>query len=55
MEITGADYDWADELLKQANGELKTALVMHFKGLEPDHAREEINKNKGIIRSIIGG
>ncbi|MBU0692543.1 N-acetylmuramic acid 6-phosphate etherase [bacterium] len=54
MEITGSDYEWADEMLKQAEGELKTALVMHFKGLEPEHAREEINQHKGNIISLIG-
>jgi N-acetylmuramic acid 6-phosphate etherase len=47
MEITGCDYDWADELLKQSSGELKTALVMHFKGLTAEHAREEVlNENQ---------
>lgn len=49
MEITGSDYDWADALLKQADGELKTALVMHFKGLEPEHAREYLVHNGGEI------
>jgi N-acetylmuramic acid 6-phosphate etherase len=54
MEITGCDYAWADELLRQSSGELKTALVMHFKGYTAEHAREEINDNKGMIRSLIG-
>jgi N-acetylmuramic acid 6-phosphate etherase len=53
MEITGADYDWADVMLRQASGELKTALVMHFKGFEPEHAREELEKTTGSIRSLI--
>jgi N-acetylmuramic acid 6-phosphate etherase len=47
MEVTGCDYEWADELLTSASGELKTALVMHFKGVTADHAREILEENGG--------
>jgi N-acetylmuramic acid 6-phosphate etherase len=53
MEITGCDYAWADELLRQSSGELKTALVMHFKGLTAEHAREEISNHNGQIRKLL--
>jgi N-acetylmuramic acid 6-phosphate etherase len=52
MEITGCDYDWADELLKQSSGELKTALVMHFKGLTAENARELIQAKSGSIGGL---
>jgi N-acetylmuramic acid 6-phosphate etherase len=53
MEITGCDYAWADELLRQSSGELKTALVMHFKGLTAEHAREELLNKGGEMRPAI--
>lgn len=45
MEITGCDYEWADELLRSAGGELKTALVMHFRGVTSEHARDWLEEN----------
>lgn len=53
MELTGSDYEWADEVLKDANGELKTALVMHFRGVDADRARELLEENGGIVRKVI--
>jgi N-acetylmuramic acid 6-phosphate etherase len=55
MELTGADYDWADQMLKDAGGELKTALVAHWKGVTPDHARELLAENEGEMRKVING
>lgn len=49
MEITGCDYEWADELLTEASGELKTALVMHFRGVTAEHARELLEESGGKI------
>ncbi|RPH96199.1 N-acetylmuramic acid 6-phosphate etherase [candidate division KSB1 bacterium] len=53
MELTGSDYEWADEVLKDANGELKTALVMHFRGVDADRARELLEENGGVVRKVI--
>ena len=52
MELTGCDYDWADELLNSADGELKTALVMHFKGVTAEHAREMLEECGGSVRRV---
>jgi len=54
MEITGCDYEWADELLTMANGELKTALVMHFRGVTADHARDWLEENGGKVGGVMG-
>jgi N-acetylmuramic acid 6-phosphate etherase len=53
IELTGCDYDWADEILNQADNELKTALVMHFKGVTAEHAREMLEEKGGSVRSVI--
>lgn len=53
MDLTGSDYDWADEVLKQAGGELKTALVMHFRGLTAEHAREQLSASGGAVRKAM--
>ncbi len=53
MELTGSDYDWADEVLKEANGELKTALVMHWKGVGAEPARELLETAQGNLRKAI--
>lgn len=52
-EITGLDYGAADALLKSADGELKTAIVMHLKDLNADRAREALNESGGVIRKAI--
>lgn len=52
MEITGCDYEWADELLTEAHGELKTALVMHFRGVTAEHARELLEENGGKLGKL---
>lgn len=53
MELTDSDYEWADEVLKQANGELKTALVMHFRGVDADVARSLLEESGGVVRKVI--
>jgi N-acetylmuramic acid 6-phosphate etherase len=53
MELTGSDYEWSDEVLKQASGELKTALVMHFRGVDADKARALLEESGGVIRQAI--
>ncbi len=53
MEITGCDYEWADELLTEAHGELKTALVMHFRGVTAEHARERLEMVGGLLKLAV--
>jgi N-acetylmuramic acid 6-phosphate etherase len=53
IELTGCDYEWADEMLNQADQELKTALVMHWKGVTAEHAREMLEQAGGQIREAI--
>lgn len=53
MELTGADYEWADQLLTQAAGELKTALVMHFRGVSSDHARDLLDQCGSVVRKAM--
>jgi N-acetylmuramic acid 6-phosphate (MurNAc-6-P) etherase len=55
MELTSCEYDWADTLLKEASGELKTALVMHWRSVGADHARELLEIHGGVIRNVIQG
>jgi N-acetylmuramic acid 6-phosphate etherase len=53
MDLTSCDYDWADALIKDANGELKTALVMHWKNVGAERARELLDHHGGVIRKVI--
>jgi N-acetylmuramic acid 6-phosphate etherase len=53
MELTGADYEWADAILKDADGELKTALIMHWKNVDADSAREMLEQNGGVVRRVL--
>jgi len=53
MEITGADYDEAKELLKMSNGHVKTALVMKFANVNEEEAREMLNNSDGFIRKAL--
>ncbi|HEY3295504.1 MAG TPA: N-acetylmuramic acid 6-phosphate etherase [bacterium] len=55
MDLTQCDYEWADALMKDADGELKTALVMHWKNVGADRARELLEANGGVIRRVIEG
>ncbi len=55
MELTDCDYEWADALLAEANGELKTALVMHWKNVGAERARELLEQNGGIVRRVVAG
>jgi N-acetylmuramic acid 6-phosphate etherase len=50
MELTDSEYEWADEMLKAAGGELKTALVMHFKRVGAERARDLLDECGGSVR-----
>lgn len=53
MTITGLDYDEASKYLSQADGHVKTALVMIRAGVNADEARERLIKADGFVRKAI--
>ena len=53
MTITGVGYDEASNYLQQANGHVKTALVMIKAGVNADVASEKLLKADGFVRKAI--
>jgi N-acetylmuramic acid 6-phosphate etherase len=53
MMVTGLGYDEAADLLKKANGHVKTALVMALANVSADTARDRLEKSEGFIRKAI--
>lgn len=49
-EISGCDYDRSNELLKEANNNVKAAIIMATKDVDYEKASEILEKNKGFIR-----
>ena len=54
MEVCDVDRAKARELLKDAGGVVKTAIVMHFKGASRAEAERALEKAGGVIRKAIG-
>jgi N-acetylmuramic acid 6-phosphate etherase len=54
MEVCGLDREAARDLLKRANGVVKTAIVMHFLGKSREEADRALDKAGGVIRKAIG-
>jgi N-acetylmuramic acid 6-phosphate etherase len=54
MEVCEIERIAARDLLKRANGVVKTAIVMHFLNSSRAKADEEIEKAGGVIRKAIG-
>ncbi|MBE0534212.1 MAG: N-acetylmuramic acid 6-phosphate etherase [Phycisphaerae bacterium] len=52
-ELTGLPSRKAEALLKQAQGHLKTAIVMHFKNTTPLKARQILKRNDHSLRKSI--
>jgi N-acetylmuramic acid 6-phosphate etherase len=52
-EITGLTEDRASELLGQCGGEVKTAIVAYFRGVEADAARRLLDQNQGQLRQAL--
>ena len=55
MTITGISYDEAAEYLKQADGHVKTALVMIKAGVNASEAKIRLEKTDGFVRKAIEG
>ena len=53
MTITGVNYDEASNYLQQADGHVKTALVMIKAGVSAEEARERLVKADGFVRQAI--
>ena len=52
-ELTELDAQGAGSLLREADGQLKLALVMELCGVEAVQARELLEKNDGIIKKVV--
>jgi N-acetylmuramic acid 6-phosphate etherase len=53
MTITGVSYDEASSYLQQANGHVKTALVMIKAGVNADDARKKLFNADGFVRRAL--
>jgi N-acetylmuramic acid 6-phosphate etherase len=53
MIVTGLDYDEAAALLKEADGHVKTALLMHLAGVSRDEAISRLDRADGFVRKAI--
>lgn len=53
LTFTGKSYDECSTLLEQADGHVKTALLMGLKGLNRDAAKQLLSKNNGFIRKAL--
>jgi len=53
MLVTGVGYEHAEEVLKQAGGHVKTALVMILAGVGAAEARRRLAASAGFVRGAI--
>jgi N-acetylmuramic acid 6-phosphate etherase len=53
MMATGVSYEKAAELLKAADGHVKTAIVMELAGLDKAQAQKRLDENDGFVRRAI--
>ncbi len=53
MKIAEVDKIEADNLLKQSNNEVKTAVVMHKHNISAEEARTLLNQANGSLRQVI--
>ena len=53
LTFTGKSYDESSTLLEQADGHVKTALLMGLKGLHKNAAKQLLRKNNGFIRKAL--
>ena len=53
MTVTGVDYDKATDVLKKADGHVKTALVMIKADVSAAEARKRLKKTDGFVRRAI--
>jgi N-acetylmuramic acid 6-phosphate etherase len=53
MMVTGLSYEEAESVLKQADGHVKTALVMTLANVDADMARQRLKEHDGFVRKAI--
>lgn len=53
MEATGANYDAAEKIFDQADGQVKTAIVMLLLDVTKEEAEEKLRNAEGFVRSAI--
>jgi N-acetylmuramic acid 6-phosphate etherase len=54
MTITGLDYNHAAQILQDAGGHVKSALVMHAHGCSREEALKRLERANGIVRKTMG-
>jgi N-acetylmuramic acid 6-phosphate etherase len=53
MIVTGVDYPAAEKVLSQANGHVKTAIVMILRGVDREEACHRLQMSEGFVRGAI--
>ncbi len=53
--ITGSDETTAQSALLQANWEVKTAIILLVKKIDPPEARKQLAKHGGVLRKVLEG
>lgn len=53
MIITGVDYKTAQKYLEEADGHVKTALVMILSNVKKEVARQSLIANNGFVRNAL--
>jgi N-acetylmuramic acid 6-phosphate etherase len=53
MEATGTNYDAAEKVFKQADGQVKTAIVMLLLDITKEEAETKLQHAEGFVRSAI--
>ena len=54
QEATGLDQAQAADLLRQTDGEAKTAIVSARTGIQPEEARARLTQSQGSVRAALG-
>ena len=55
MQATGAELKRVDEVLREAKGEVKLAIVMLLGKLDAARAREQLEAHGGVVRTALSG
>ncbi|MEX0929838.1 MAG: N-acetylmuramic acid 6-phosphate etherase, partial [Balneolales bacterium] len=53
MMLTDVDYPEASDLLKQADGHVKVALVMKLGNMDKENAVKKLEAHDGFIRAVL--
>jgi N-acetylmuramic acid 6-phosphate etherase len=53
-DLLGVEYEEAGELLEAASGSVKTALVMHRRGVGREEAEQLLEEASGFLRRAWG-